>query len=226
MAQWKPLKDADGKSGVRFREHPTRKHGAVADRYYTTSYRWQGKTISESIGWASEGWTPSMCFGLLSEIKHNQATGIGPCTMAELRARTDKKRVAEQAEVIRQDAVFADAWVEYLECRRDKWSERHYTDHLDIARIGGEPVKKRGRKGAKIKPGPLAALMPLKLSELTPERIETWAKSSQQKGLRGRVWRFPCSGPLPIGVTIILLSRELYHRTYAAPGSKKRPYRE
>lgn len=188
MAQWKTLKDADGKSGIRYREHPTRKHGAVADRYYTASYWWQGKTVSESIGWASEGWTPSKCFGLLAEIKHNQATGTGPCTFSELRAQADKKRVAEQAEVIRQDAVLGDAWAEYLEYRRDKWSDRHYTDHVDIARTGGEPVKKRGRKGAKIKPGPLAVLMPLKLSELTPERIEAWAKSEAAKrGARARL---------------------------------------
>ena len=101
--------------------------------------------------------------------------------MAELRAQSDKKRLAKQAEVTRQDAVFGDAWVKYLEDRRSKWSDRHYSDHINISRLGGEPVKKRGRKGTKIKPGPIAALMPLKLADLTPARVEAWAKSEAGK---------------------------------------------
>ena len=62
MTQWKTLKNADGKSGVRYREHKTRKHGAVPDRYYTLAYWWDAKTISEHLGWASEGWTPIQMF--------------------------------------------------------------------------------------------------------------------------------------------------------------------
>jgi integrase len=102
MGTWKTIKDADGKGGVRYREHPTRKHGAVPDRYYTIAYWWQGKTVSEGIGWASEKWTPTKCFDLLARLKNNQAIGKGPCTLAEMReqAEADKqaRRKAQKAE--------------------------------------------------------------------------------------------------------------------------------
>ena len=71
-AKWKSLKDAEGKSGVRYREHKTRKHGAVPDRYYSLAYWWQGKTVTEKIGWASEGWTPNACFKILAELRRTE----------------------------------------------------------------------------------------------------------------------------------------------------------
>ena len=89
---WKTLKDADGKGGVRYREHKTRKHGAVPDRYYALAYWWQGKTVTEGLGWASEGWTPTNCFKELAELRRNQSRGEGPCTMGEKREEGEEKR--------------------------------------------------------------------------------------------------------------------------------------
>ena len=100
MGAWKPLKNADGKGGVRYREHPTRKHGAVPDRYYVITYWWQGKSVSEGIGWASEKWTPSKCFDLLAEIKNNQGIGKGPCTLSEMRKQAEIEKEAEQKRLI------------------------------------------------------------------------------------------------------------------------------
>jgi len=96
MGTWKALKNADGKGGIRYREHPTRKHGAVPDRYYAAVYWWQGRTVSEGIGWASEKWTPTKCFNLLATIKENQATGEGPVTLAELRELNERKKETER----------------------------------------------------------------------------------------------------------------------------------
>jgi len=45
--------------GVRFREHPTRKFNGKPDMYYTVRFRVDGKRKEESLGWASEGWTPA-----------------------------------------------------------------------------------------------------------------------------------------------------------------------
>lgn len=96
MARWKTLKNADGKGGVRYREHPTRKHGAVPDRYYTLSYWWKKKSISEALGWASEQWTPSKCFEILAELKHNQTTGKVPCTLSEMREQSESEKETER----------------------------------------------------------------------------------------------------------------------------------
>ena len=100
--------------------------------------------------------------------------------------------VRKQDEATRQEKTVGDAWAVYLEAKRPpgekKWSERHYNDHLELSKAGGEPVKFRGRKGAKIKPGPLAALMPLKLSELTPETVKAWAeKEAAERKARTRL---------------------------------------
>lgn len=178
MRTWKPLKNADGKGGIRYREHPTRKHGRQPDRYYTAVYWWQGKTCSEGIGWASEKWTPTKCLNLLARIKENQATGQGPCPLAELREQSKAEREARQQESERQDAIVSDAWAVYIEARRPKWSERHYTDHIDLSKAGGEKTK-NGKD--EIKAGPLSSLMGLKLSELTAKRVETWAASEAKE---------------------------------------------
>jgi len=112
---WIKLKNADGKGGVRYREHPARKHGAIPDRYYTLSYWHKGKSISEAVGWASEKWTPTECFRLLAEIKHNQSMGKGPCTLAELRKTQEfelrQAELRQKAEALSLD----DYWATYYE---------------------------------------------------------------------------------------------------------------
>lgn len=42
--------------GVRYREHPSNKHGVKPDRYYTIFYKLSGKMIQEALGWASKSW--------------------------------------------------------------------------------------------------------------------------------------------------------------------------
>jgi len=63
--------------GVRFRKHPARKHGVKFDRYFVITYKWQGKTVSEAVGWASDGNKASEAYDILKELKHNQKTGDG-----------------------------------------------------------------------------------------------------------------------------------------------------
>ncbi len=91
-----------GFPGVRFREHPTRKHGRQPDRYYVIRYRFQEKNCDEAVGWASEGVKPSEAFRLLGELKKNQRMGTPPFTMAEKRAMEEAQRQAE-AEARHQD---------------------------------------------------------------------------------------------------------------------------
>lgn len=93
---------------------------------------------------------------------------------AERLEAVETKRVESR----RQDATVADAWAAYLEARRPRWGERSYADHLEVARIGGE-ARKRG--AGTIEPGPLATLMPLKLSDLTPERVSAWLEEENAR---------------------------------------------
>ncbi len=64
-----------------------------------------------------------------------------------------------------------EAWAVYLEARKTNWSDRSYADHVRLAALGGAD-RKRG--GGQTVAGPLAVLMPLKLSALTAERVTEW----------------------------------------------------
>jgi integrase len=98
-------------------------------------------------------------------------------------AATEAKKAAAaaHAEAERVAAVtVGEIWTIYLEDRRSVWGERHYADHVKMAKAGGE-VSKRGVKiaadGTKPKtvPGPLFHLLALPLRDLTPAVIEEWA---------------------------------------------------
>ena len=90
-----------------------------------------------------------------------------------------RQREAQQAAKMTANKVQAlsvgEVWTDYLEQRRPFWGALHYRDHLDKAKAGGQASQKRGGKFALTQPGPLASLMPLRMVDLTPERIEAWA---------------------------------------------------
>lgn len=84
--------------GVRYREHPARKHGVKKDQYFTIRYKLNGKDKEEGLGWASKGWTAQKVAERLAELKQNQRTGEGALTLAEKREKTKQQRESERAE--------------------------------------------------------------------------------------------------------------------------------
>ena len=79
----------------------------------------------------------------------------------------------EAAAVVRaRDSVtVGEAWAVYLEARRPKWSPRSYLNHTRMAAPGGE---QRQRGAGKTVAAPLAALLPLRLSELNADVLAAW----------------------------------------------------
>ena len=103
--------------GVRWREHPERKHGVNFDRYFVIRYKLDGKDRQESLGWASQGWTESKANARLAELKEAQRTGQGAVTLAEKRQQAEAKRQAEaEARAIekRDNITLAQVWEKYL----------------------------------------------------------------------------------------------------------------
>lgn len=95
------------------------------------------------------------------------------------------KQEAQRAEITRHTILVIDVWAEYLETQKHRWSTRHYDDHVQLAHLGGE---KRKRGKGKTIPGALAALMPLKLADLTPEIIKSWiTKEAAQRSAQARL---------------------------------------
>ena len=103
--------------GVRWREHPTRKHGVAFDKYFVIRYTLDGKDRQESLGWGSAGWTEQKANARLAELKEAQRTGQGAVTLAEKRERAEAKRQAEaEARAVeeRENITLAQAWEKYL----------------------------------------------------------------------------------------------------------------
>ena len=96
----------------------------------------------------------------------------------ERQQQAEQAAAAQTASVaaLRESVTVGKAWAAYLTERRPFWGDLHYRDHIIKASPGGEPSKRRGAdKDAKTQPGPLAALMPLKLKDLEQVTIEAWA---------------------------------------------------
>lgn len=90
--------------------------------------------------------------------------------------REQKRELAASAEAkkierARRDATFGDAWQAYIEANQASWGERHLADHIRLAVAGG---KKRLRRDSLTVSGPLRALFPESLPNLTGERIASW----------------------------------------------------
>ena len=84
--------------GVRFREHPSRKHNGKADRYFSIRYYVNYKDCEEGLGWASDGWNPEKAHKVLAKIKEGVTTGIGAQSLGDLRAEAEVRRVKETNE--------------------------------------------------------------------------------------------------------------------------------
>ena len=106
--------------GIRYREHPTRKHGIQKDKYFVIRYQLDGVTKTEGLGWSSAGWNEQKAAETLADIKRNIRTGQGPRTLEEQRAIAENERNRHES----KGMVFEDAWKIYKESSIKKTIER------------------------------------------------------------------------------------------------------
>lgn len=83
--------------GVRFWEHPSRKHGIAQDKYFAIRYYVDGKRIEEGLGWSSQGWTAKKAADERGTLLKAQRTGEGARTLQERRDSAEQKRRRERA---------------------------------------------------------------------------------------------------------------------------------
>ncbi len=88
--------------GIRYREHPTRKHGKRPDRYYALQYKRDGKVFNEAVGWASDGVTQDECEKKLVALRENWRSGEGPQTLTDMRRAAEEAR--DEAEAAKEEA--------------------------------------------------------------------------------------------------------------------------
>lgn len=111
-----------GIKNIRYKEHPTRKHGAVGlDRYYVLRFTVDGKKVQEKLGWASEGMTLEKAQLALAKLKEAHRTGEGPASLRETRQLATARREAEELRK-QQEAKAAISLAAYYESTYKPWA--------------------------------------------------------------------------------------------------------
>jgi integrase len=84
-------------NGIRYREHPSRKHGVKPDRYYNLRFSVGGHMVDQSLGWASEGMTLQKAALVMADLKEELRLGKGSGRLAD--RQKAQRQVEEEARV-------------------------------------------------------------------------------------------------------------------------------
>jgi len=158
------------KVGIRYREHPSRKHGAVPDKYYTIIYKMDGRTIEESLGWSSQGWTLKKADEVFQELKQNRTKGTGPRTLREKRKLQERDTARQKAEGLTVSDFWESDYIFNLKKRMKKQSWQKETGHFTN----------------RIKP----AIGAIALKAITTEDIDRIIEKMQIDGLAARTQQY------------------------------------
>jgi integrase len=131
-------------TGVRYREHPSRKHARRPDRYFAIRYKVNGKLKEEALGWASEGWNAEKAHLERSGLRKAQNLGEGPQTLSEKRALENEKREQTEAEKRRlkkENMTFGQYFQQtYFPIAKDNKGWRSYNREESLFRLWVDPV--------------------------------------------------------------------------------------
>jgi len=118
--------------GVRYREHPTRKHGVGKDRYFSIYYRIEGKQREESLGWATQGWTAQKANSALAKLREAHRTGEGAYTLRERRKVKSESRKKEARDSLTFGEVFTER---YFPLAKENKSWRSWQRELQLFKL-------------------------------------------------------------------------------------------
>lgn len=144
---------------------------------YVFQSEFQGKTLRMTIG-SPASWTIPQAQKKAREYQTLIDQGRDP---RQVKAETIAADIAKREARRHAGATVADVWAVYLADRRPHWGERHYQDHLQAAKAGGQKPKRGVAGGALTVPGPLHPLMGIKLIDLSAQAVEAWAKREGAK---------------------------------------------
>lgn len=116
--------DDDGtkRRGVFYKEHPSRKHGAVKDKQFVIRYTIAGETRAEVYGWLSHGYTARAAQGKIESFRANYKAGSGPTSLKEERKLLKRNNLQNETERKRRETTFSQFWhkIYYPQCMIDK----------------------------------------------------------------------------------------------------------
>jgi integrase len=153
---------------------------AAGSKSYIFETKLNNKTIRITIG-DPRNWKIGDAQAEATRLKVMTDQGIDPRqviadAIATKEAVIQAKEAESAAQVMqeaRESVTVGAAWQEYIAARKPQWSERHYRDHVTLTHPGGIT---RSRSHELTIPAPLAALLTVRLIDMTPGRVEGWAK--------------------------------------------------
>jgi len=145
---------------------------------YIYQVKIRGKSVRITIGdiktWSIEG--------AKTEARRLQVLIDGGFDPRQVKAEKEAAREAHttslKSQQVRESITLIMAWSEYVEERKPHWSKSHYRDHVVSMHPGGATRKRSDKKTI---PGTLASLANIRLVNITPEKIEEWAKVESKK---------------------------------------------
>ncbi len=103
-------------NGIRYKEHPTRKHGVKPDRYYNLRFQSDGHSVDQSLGWASEGMTLHKAALVMADLKEELRLGKGSGKLSDRRKAQREAEEAAKAAAVEQERMrttYADFYAQH-----------------------------------------------------------------------------------------------------------------
>ena len=139
----------------------------------------QKKTLRITIG-DCETWRLPQAHERARDLQITIDKGRDP---RAVKAETQAKDVATNQEKRQRVLTVGEAWTDYIERGKPKkkhdWSERYKKDMRAMSDPGGR--EKLCGVGL-TKPGPIAALLPRPLQDMTPKNLRAWHEKESQRG--------------------------------------------
>ena len=134
------------------------------------------QTIRRTIG-DVRAWTIEAARTEANRLRVTLDAGDDPRELERDKMAAKAEKQADAAAKVEAAKVAAltvgEVWAAYLAERKPRWGDLHYADHIRLSAAGG--IKRKRSEGLTV-PGPLAPLLPLRLSDLTAPRITAWAE--------------------------------------------------
>ncbi|MBS3919083.1 MAG: site-specific integrase [Deltaproteobacteria bacterium] len=133
--------------GVRYRSHPSRKHGIKNDQYFSIRYRVDGKRVEEGLGWASKGMTAKKAALQLAELQEAHRKGTGePVTLREKRKIARAKRGKQEKQGITFGDYFINTFIPQavIEKPRETKDKKSHYEHWIKPVMGALPFPEIG----------------------------------------------------------------------------------
>lgn len=130
--------------GVRYRTHKERKYNGKLDRYFSIRYKRDGKTVEESVGWASQGMNAQKATKIRSDIVQNIKLGKRPQSLREKRTLESAALIAEaknKEQKILENYTFdqlGQKYIEWSKANKKSWRDDYLRYDLHLKPILGE----------------------------------------------------------------------------------------